>query len=106
VPVIAAGNIAVCCAANGTKAAAIIIFFVEVQQLSLGRNTCRCIAGLELGTAATKTTVVEVARAIGGSQAVAIVTGHNMIAISFIIFRESSPTQPFSILELNYFSKA
>jgi hypothetical protein len=100
-PVIAASNI--CCSANGTIAAAIIISFVEVQPLSLGRNTCRCcIAGY---TITVQTTDFKDVRAIG--PVVTIVTDHKMTAVSFIIFKESSPTQPFSILgQLNYFSKA
>jgi hypothetical protein len=48
----------------------------------------------------------KVAIAIGCSLAIAITTGHKMMVVSFIIFKVSSPAQLFSILVLNYFSKA
>jgi hypothetical protein len=102
--VIAVSNI--CCSADGTIAAAIIIFFVEVLPLSLDRSTYHCIAGL--GTAVMPAADFKDAIAIGYSLAIAIAiaTGHKMMAISFIIFKVSSLTQPFSILVLNCFSKA
>jgi hypothetical protein len=51
---------------NGTIAAAIIKFFVEVQPPSLGRNTCRCTGGLDTA-AIVPVTDFKDAKAIGGS---------------------------------------